>query len=1255
MKPACLGRCAASCLVLAASLAAGTVFAGDPEGSTARTVTPASTTVRWPAPSADKAGGVQGRLVALPRDASRVEAVLAEGAATGVATSRVMIVRGRPVVVASVEGAAGPVAVAVNHDGDWARDGDGDRLASPALDAALGLEPGGSAAAARYAARGSYVIIHAPAYAQAAAELAAWKTRKGLPTVTVGTDVCGTSTAAIRAWLQAAYDTWDNPPEYVLLMGDVDVIPTFSFEGNPSDLPYATLDGDDFLPDLMVGRFPVANAAEALTLARKTVMYERTPSTTNTAWFTRSLMVAGLTGSTTPPHTLAFCGEQLESLGFDPAVAITSPVPYPPLIGATLIKQNIDSGVSMVVYRGWAYGSGGWDPPTYTVNDIPALANGAMLPVVMSFVCLTGDYTASEPCFGEVFVRQGTVDDPAKGAVAFIGNGEHWSHTRHNDAMAISVFERITEGGVADLGSLLNAGKLRFFDYFPGEIDAETNGETSVEFYVHIYNLLGDPELNYWRGAPLAVHAALPASMPAGANSLQAIVTAVDGGAPVAGARVGAVQDGVLLGSGRTGPDGRVRLELANVAAGPAVEVTVTGASVLPVEASIATAAADVFVAATGVVLHDGDGAGSGNGDGAAGPGESVVLELGLKNFGTAASGAFTVMATVTGGPASVSGSAAFGSLDAGGEGSALGDLAVQVAAGAADGDVIELELMALRTGGGADISVLSVPVSAPALVPVALGPVEGAAEPGAATPLVLTLRNDGSRATAGGTVTLDLLGSGGQLTGVTATFGACAPGAEVTTAAGLELDIDAATAVGTTLVFGADLALAEGATAATTCALVVGDVDVTAPVGPDAYGYYAYDSADLDYPASRPRYAWTEISTAFGGAGTRLAFAVPDNLARTVLVDLPFTFRYYGQDYTRIRVCDNGWISFDLGDDYDFYNWTLPSTHGNDALVAPFWDGLNPEIPGAGEENPNGIAPDGIYAWHDAAAGAFIVEWSRLPNYIPTVLGLQTFQVVLLDPAMHPTAGGDGEMLFLYRQVNNNDTERMFASVGWESPDGLDGMQLSYDGLNRAGMAALQPGLAIRVTTAAPVRVPFAADLTATAAGDGVHLAWRPADDRPVLGWHVDRVTAGGSERLTSAPLDGAARAFTAPSDPAGGDDARYVLTALHPYGKASVAAAATAAAPTRLALRPVWPNPSRGETALGFSLPRAGTVRLRIYDVAGRLVRTLVDGQAAAGEGLVRWDGRDDHGGAAAGGLYFCRLETGAGAVTRKFVLMR
>ena len=393
--------------------------------------------------------------------------------------------------------------------------------------------------------------------------------------------------------------------------------------------------------------------------------------------------------------------------------------------------------------------------------------------------------------------------------------------------------------------------------------------------------------------------------------------------------------------------------------------------------------------------------------------------------------------------------------------------LGLTIDADAEDGALITLTLDAVGAGNVHNYSAVELVVAAPMWGEVSLAAADGSApEPGQTTNLALSLSNTGSLATQGGTVELALLTAGGSSLGNTsAAFGPCLPGETVTTDAVFDLTVTGDTATSTNLTFSLMATTTEGYVTDTNCAVVVGPVDVSSPVGPDGFGYFAYDSADFDYPDSRPVYAWTEISTEMGGPGTKLSFPV-ENEVVWMVVDLPFTFRYYGQDYTQARVSDNGWVSFDTGTDYDFYNWTIPTQYGVEAVVAPFWDNLNPVPPGAGQENPNGIDPDGIYTYHDAATGAFLVEWSRLPHYKPEILGLQTFQVALLDPSMHPTASGNGEILFFYRNVNNNDHLRMYATVGIESPDGTDGLQLSYGNINAPGMAPLQPGLAVRVTT---------------------------------------------------------------------------------------------------------------------------------------------------------------------------------------------
>ena len=59
---------------------------------------------------------------------------------------------------------------------------------------------------------------------------------------------------------------------------------------------------------------------------------------------------------------------------------------------------------------------------------------------------------------GETWIRAGTAAEP-RGAVAFIGNSEHWSHTRYNDTAAIGAYRMIRDQGARRMGQLLNASK----------------------------------------------------------------------------------------------------------------------------------------------------------------------------------------------------------------------------------------------------------------------------------------------------------------------------------------------------------------------------------------------------------------------------------------------------------------------------------------------------------------------------------------------------------------------------------------------------------------------------------------------------------------------------------------------------------------------------------------------------------------------------------------------------------------------------
>jgi hypothetical protein len=88
---------------------------------------------------------------------------------------------------------------------------------------------------------------------------------------------------------------------------------------------------------------------------------------------------------------------------------------------------------------------------------------------------------------------------------------------------------------------------------------------------------------------------------------------------------------------------------------------------------------------------------------------------------------------------------------------------------------------------------------------------------------------------------------------------------------------------------------------------------------------------------------------------------------------------------------------------------------------------------------------------------------------------------------------------------------------------------------------------------------------------------------------------------------------------------------------------------------LLPNVPNPFNPATEIRFTLADPVHVKLAIYDLRGRLVRTLLDGAQPAGPGSVRWDGRTEAGAGVAAGVYHALMRTPYGNFTRKLVLVK
>ncbi len=148
---------------------------------------------------------------------------------------------------------------------------------------------------------------------------------------------------------------------------------------------------------------------------------------------------------------------------------------------------------------------------------------------------------------------------------------------------------------------------------------------------------------------------------------------------------------------------------------------------------------------------------------------------------------------------------------------------------------------------------------------------------------------------------------------------------------------------------------------------LTVGLRDSTDPVGPDGYGYYAYDNSDTAY-GLHPTFNYLDISS---GLGTNLNLNdVGEKNDITQLTStaraLPFPFKFYGQVYDTITICSNGWCAFgDQSWNDAFRNYAIPAMQAPQAMISPFWQDLC--TVGTG---------NGVWAYFQAASHRYVIQW---------------------------------------------------------------------------------------------------------------------------------------------------------------------------------------------------------------------------------------------------------------------------------------
>ena len=93
----------------------------------------------------------------------------------------------------------------------------------------------------------------------------------------------------------------------------------------------------------------------------------------------------------------------------------------------------------------------------------------------------------------------------------------------------------------------------------------------------------------------------------------------------------------------------------------------------------------------------------------------------------------------------------------------------------------------------------------------------------------------------------------------------------------------------------------------------------------------------------------------------------------------------------------------------------------------------------------------------------------------------------------------------------------------------------------------------------------------------------------------------------------------------------------------------------PIEFALQQNYPNPFNPVTSLRYDLPNDGIVNIAIYDMMGRIVKTLVNGSQTAGYKSIQWNATNDRNEPVSAGLYLYTIEVGEFRQTKKMVLLK
>ena len=406
-----------------------------------------------------------------------------------------------------------------------------------------------------------------------------WKNFKGVPTELVDVSEIG-DVDQIAQFISDHY--YDNGTAFVLLVGDINQIESIrrsegAGSNSPSDNTFSFVAGNDYYPDLMIGRFSGETPEHIQTMVDRTISYEMNPDP-SVDWYKKGSGFASNQGPGDDNESDLEHLNNIRDLLLNYTYVEIDQI-YDPSGTVADGELAINEGRSIINYTGHGSNSSWGNGCPMNNTDVDGLNNAGKWPFIWSVACVNGEFHLGT-CFAETWLRATDSEGNPTGAIATLMStvNQGWNPPMEGqDEMNAIFVESYSENIKRTFGGISFNGMNQMNDSYGSAGYDET-------FY---WTLFGDPSVVLRSDIPENMEVIHDEVLLIGSSEMNVNVSQ-------SGALVAVSEDGLLLGSAYTDASGNANILFSNSVETPGLlTVIVTAYNKIPYESSVNVIAPD--------------------------------------------------------------------------------------------------------------------------------------------------------------------------------------------------------------------------------------------------------------------------------------------------------------------------------------------------------------------------------------------------------------------------------------------------------------------------------------------------------------------------------------------------------------------------------------------------------------------------------------------------------------------------------------